>query len=472
MYNPENQYRCTIIRGKAQTELDDLLITYASIVNEITPTDKDTFNELFNNKLSIHFYKIPFDSITEDKRKTIRNHITEISEKLFALSYTDEQGIVYSSESCQKILDDNDQPAFFKNLCYNFQQPNGTQKIQTVEEKISAGIKSRPLHLVLAVLRIAQKQGLEITKSDLAFYLLNSLDALQGWVQPIEIIQTILKDRDALITREFDWGSSRDSQHIREQLNLLTLANLIHIDGQIVRINLIELRLIDTFVDICNVPINIDPDNYDLTETDQRKKFYSDWNRYNGSINIEKPESLTTTVESLGFWNAPVAIGTSIAVKPSQSTSLKEIGDEGEFIVLEFEKNRVSSFNPRLTNKVIHVGGTKGLGYDILSVEADELISDPEFARYIEVKTTKRSTVPDFTSANWYDTINLTKREWIVARQFGHAFNIYRVYITPSGNKIIKISNPHNKSVINEIVVEPVMYRLDFENKAIDLHYK
>jgi hypothetical protein len=472
MYNPENQFRCTIIRGKAQTELDDLLITYASIVNEVTPTDRETFNNLFNDKLSLHFYKMGFDSLTEDKRKTIRNHITEISEKLFALSYVDEQGIVFSSESCQKILEDNDQPAFFKNLCFNFQQPNGTQKIQTVEEKISAGVKSRPLHLVLAVLRIAQKQGIEITKSDLAFYLLNSLDALQGWVRPIEIIQRILEDRTALITREFDWGSSRDSQHIREQLNLLSLANLIHVDGQIVKINLLELKLIDSFVDVCNTPIEIDPDNYNLSEPDQRKKFYSDWNQYNGSINIEKPDFLTTTVESLGFWNSTLPVGKSTPVTSVQSSSLKEIGDEGEFIVLEFEKTRVSSYNPRLTNKVIHVGGTKGLGYDILSVEADELISDPEFARYIEVKTTKRSTVPDFSSPNWYDTINLTKREWIVARQFGPAFNIYRVYLTPSGNKIIKLGNPHNKSLVNEIIVEPVMYRLDFENKAIDLHYK
>jgi hypothetical protein len=325
---------------------------------------------------------------------------------------------------------------------------------------------------VLAVLRIAQKQGLEITKSDLAFYLLNSLDVLQGCVRPIEIIHRILEDRTAHISREFNWGSSRDSQHIREQLNLLSLANLIQVDGQIVKINLFELNLIDTFVDVCNTPIEIDPDNYNLSEPNQRKKFYSDWNQYNGSINIENRDYLTTTVESLGFWNSTLRVGKSTTVTSVQSSLLKEIGDEGEFIVLEFEKTRVSSYNPRLANKVIHVGGTKGLGYDILSVEADELISDPEFARYIEVKTTKRSTVPDFTSLNWYDTINLTKREWIVARQFGPAFNIYRVYLTPSGNKIIKIGNPHSKSLVNEIIVEPVMYRLDFHNRAIDLHYK
>lgn len=46
-----------------------------------------------------------------------------------------------------------------------------------------------------------------------------------------------------------------------------------------------------------------------------------------------------------------------------------ELGNEGENFVLEFEKNLVKSFNPRLVNKVNYLGKTKGLGYDIISAE-------------------------------------------------------------------------------------------------------
>ena len=59
--------------------------------------------------------------------------------------YFEMDGIIYISERTNKFLDDNDQPAFFKNLCLNFQFPNGTQKIQTVEERINDGIKFKPL---------------------------------------------------------------------------------------------------------------------------------------------------------------------------------------------------------------------------------------------------------------------------------------------------------------------------------------
>jgi hypothetical protein len=51
-YNPLNQYRCTIIRGKAKSQVDDLLATYSSILNQITPISNDSFKDSFNQELS------------------------------------------------------------------------------------------------------------------------------------------------------------------------------------------------------------------------------------------------------------------------------------------------------------------------------------------------------------------------------------------------------------------------------------
>ena len=51
MYKHENQYRCTIIRGKSQKEMDDLLPAYAKIIDEICPCVENEFINLFNCKL-------------------------------------------------------------------------------------------------------------------------------------------------------------------------------------------------------------------------------------------------------------------------------------------------------------------------------------------------------------------------------------------------------------------------------------
>jgi hypothetical protein len=122
MFNPDIQYRCTIIRGKAQKELDNLLPAYANIIAEICPCTKEDFDINFNDKLSNIIYNSNFEILNHNNQKTIRNHITEIAGKLFGLYYLNKD-FIYESESNKKLLEDNDQPAFFKNLCLNFQFP-------------------------------------------------------------------------------------------------------------------------------------------------------------------------------------------------------------------------------------------------------------------------------------------------------------------------------------------------------------
>ena len=46
MYTPENQYRCTIIRGKSQTEMEDYLPLYANMVHKFCPCKEDMFKDL------------------------------------------------------------------------------------------------------------------------------------------------------------------------------------------------------------------------------------------------------------------------------------------------------------------------------------------------------------------------------------------------------------------------------------------
>lgn len=462
-FNPDIQYRCTIIRGKAQKELDNLLPAYANIVAEICPCTKDVFDQEFNDRLSEIIYDSTFEKLEENNQKTIRNHITEIAGKLFGLYYFDDQ-YIYESPSNQKLLEDNDQPAFFKNLCLNFQFPNGTQKIQTVEERINDGIKFKPFHFVLSLLSIAQKNGITITKDEIGYYVLNAKQVLQGTISIEDVLGTILKDRASNNIKKLDSGSFH-TQHIREQLNLLTLANLIIIDGNNVILNKAENLIIDEFIKELNTPLKFNIFSYNLNNEDEKKQMYYDWSEYFGKIAVLNPEILSTSIEALQREEIE---------KPKvekKGVDYTILGDEGEDYVFNLEKNRVSVFYPRLTNKVLLLGKQRGLGYDISSIEADENKEEPEFARFIEVKSTKRITEPDLNDNSWTDTVNLTRKEWIAAKQYRSAYNIYRVYFTPNATIVRKINDPFGKNEQGTITVLPTLYRMDFGSESIDKQY-
>lgn len=464
MFNPDIQYRCTIIRGKAQKELDNLLPAYANIIAEICPCTKEDFNKNFNDELSNIIYKANFDLLNKNNQKTIRNHITEIAGKLFGLYYFN-QNFIYESESNKKLLDDNDQPAFFKNLCLNFQFPNGTQFINTIIDRINNQIKFKPFHFNLALISLAQKSEIILTKNEIGYYVLNAKQVLQGLVSPKEVLSQIIKDRASNSIKKLNFSDSNETQHIREQLNLLALANLIFIDGDLVVLNQAETNTINLFITELNEPLKFNIYKYDLNIDEEKRTMYSDWSEYFGKIAVKDYELISTSIEALQRVEVPKVV---ILKKGIDNTIL---GDEGEEFVFTLEKNRVGETHPRLTNKVLLLGNQRGLGYDISSVEANENVEEPEFARFIEVKSTKRITEPDLQDTTWIDTINLTRKEWIAAKQYRTAYNIYRVYFTPNSTIVRKINDPFDKNENGIITVLPTLYRMDFGSQSIDKQY-
>lgn len=463
MFNPDIQYRCTIIRGKAQKELDNLLPAYANIIAEICPCTKEDFDKNFNDELSNIIYKANFNLLDENNQKTIRNHITEIAGKLFGLYYFN-QSFIYESESNKKLLEDNDQPAFFKNLCLNFQFPNGTQKIQTIVERINDNIKFKPFHFLLALISLAKKSNVFLTKDEITYYVLNAKQVLQGKISIEEVLTEILKDRKNNTSKKLE-VTSFNTQHIREQLNLLALANLIFIDGDLVVLNQAETNTINLFLSELNEPLKFVIYKYDLSIDEEKKAMYSEWSEYFGKIAVKDYELISTSIEALQ------RVEVEKVVVPKKGTDHTILGDEGEEYVFTLEKIRVTATHPRLTNKVLLLGKQRGLGYDISSVEANENIEEPEFARFIEVKATKRITEPDLQDTTWIDTINLTRKEWIAAKQYRTAYNIYRVYFTPNATIVRKINDPFDKNENEIITVLPTLYRMDFGSQSIDKQY-
>lgn len=127
----------------------------------------------------------------------------------------------------------------------------------------------------------------------------------------------------------------------------------------------------------------------------------------------------------------------------------KKLGDRGEKVVLDFERERLK--NSIYKDQVERVSLiSDSLGYDIKSFEEDGQ------KRYIEVKAT-RSKVGD---ANFFLTIN----ELITSKEKENYY-IYLVYeILSDSPKIWIIDNPFNPENIN-INIEPINFKVSIKVK-------
>lgn len=454
MYNHANQYRCTIIRGKSKKEMDDLLPAYAKIVEDICPCEQSDFTELFNAAL--------LNYIPGATKKTLDNHRTEIVGKLFGMYFLADDGFVYPSERTMKFLEDNDQPAFFKDVCFKMQFPNGMDKPATIIERKNNQINIRQYSYLLKVLLFAKNAGVVLNKNDIGYYILNSLDVLQRKANPLEVIEQITKDKKEGVIRKVhtpDKASSYDMQHINEQINYLELANLIIVNSDSeVFLNMNESDAIEYFAEFWDEKPIFDAYAYNLDTAENRKQIGLDWDNYYAKLS-DNSEIFTTTATSLGIPEEKRPV--------KGRTDLTELGDEGELYVYEYEKQRVKAFDIRLAGKVLHLGKTKGLGYDIQSVIA-EAGDDAEFVKYIEVKSTKRVTEPDISDPTWVDTLNITRNEWVAAQQHKDFYSIFRVYFVRGNVIMYVIRNLNQKAQDGHIKVVPLNYRVDFSNSAVD----
>ncbi len=445
--------------------MEDLLPFYAQAVHNFCPCKKEEFDNYCNAQLSQFFYdNKEYDSLPDANKKTIRNHITEIMGKLLGLYYTTTDGFVYESESCAFIFSTNDFPAFFKNICINFQFPNFADSINTLKERINQNIEIRPLCYVVSFLDYArkQKENKAITKQEIGYYILNNLDVLRGNITVKEVYDRIMSDRNKKIKRE-KLSGSHDWQHIKEQMNLLELSNVVETDNEFIWLNDDENQAIKLFINK-NKEELFDIYKYNLESIVERKQAHSDWEKYFGVLNSEiklLETQFESTKDYADLQKEHGAVGLS-------ST---ELGDKGEAFVYKMECERVRNYKERLVNKVLLLGKTKGLGYDISSIEANEDSTNPEFARYIEVKSTTRVSEPSF-NAEWKDSINLTSKEWIAAQQYKEFYNVYRVYFTKNKTIVIRINNPYQKAKDGEIEVYPVIFQMDFSAKSIQKPYE
>lgn len=437
------------------------------MVSQSCPCGKEEFKSSCQKILSnALFGTSKFDTLTEGKRKTINNHITEIAGALLGLYYPSvENGnvIIRKSETCAFLQEYQDYPAFFRGLCLNFQFPNGAKKPQSCEEDLNNRIKFKPYCFIVKLLLYAQRHPKPILLSmqEIGFYALSNLEVLQGKVSCEDVYDAIVSDRTNGIRRTALHGSN-EWQHIKELFNWLSLTNMTVADKTHIWLNPKETEAIHMFAQN-DKSFGFDAYSYEFDSEEGRKRFYNDWRRFYSSL----PKELGATKS--GEATLSNSTSASIATKPAIKSST-ELGDEGEALVYRLEVERVKAFKPRLANKVLLLGKTRGLGYDVLSIEADEMPQDPEMNRFIEVKSTRRTTEPNL-DLTWIDSVNLTAKEWLAARQHGKFYNIYRVYFTKSKVIVVRVNNPYQLAQENRVEVYPTNYQMDFSGTVIEKRY-
>lgn len=450
--------------------MEDLLPYYAKMVAKFCPCEESAFQTSCCKALAkTLFHTEAYEELSDSNKKTVRNHLTEIAGTLLGLYYPVQEGnvvYIYKSESCQHLLDNNDYPTFFKNLCLNFQFPNGEKKSNYVKIEMEKGIHIKPFCYVVDLLYYAEQQSPKVLleKQEIGYYVLNNLDVLQGSV-PVDVVYArIIADRKSGKKRDRLSGSNQ-WQHIKEQFNLLELARIVEMDQKYIWLNPSEAKSIALFLKLKKDFI-FDAYSYSLDTLEGRNAYAADWRRLNGRFHQELDNHDSVTEDKL------VIVGKEGQIAKGGTTKTTvDIGDEGEALVFRLEQERVRSYKERLFNKVLMLGKTKGLGYDIASVEAGEYPKNPEMGRFIEVKTTVRTTEPNFSNPAWLDSLNLTAKEWVAAEQHGDFYNIYRVYITKKKKIVVRINNPFKLAEEGYIDVYPTIYQMSFNSSVIEKRY-
>lgn len=447
---PPIEFRVNFIRGRAQGILDSMLPLFASSLDSVCPTT----SKGLTNELIVPLARF-FPQATE---KTLKNYATEIIGKLFGMVVHDDSGGCRISELTRKLLEDSDQPAFFKVLASRIQFPNPMNRMRSdFENDVHSGLHVRPLVLVLEVLR---ELGGKASYLELRTFVLANKNAYTNASTAIELAELIRECRASSTKLPDPSQPNRpwNHQHIKEMLGFLKLANLIVEDTfEIYSLNDSEISSLSW---IFSTPSS-DGMFRDLNPAEEYSEYQAEWSDWYGSIPANVTEStFDTTLQGLDISEDELApnMGARTAV------NTQELGKQGEMLVFAWQFDLVSHSRPMDIRHVKDRSAERGIGFDIQSVWMDATKAG-QF-RYIEVKTTKRSTRPELQPGQ-LDLVTLTSNEYRAARTHGDNFTLCRVYLFPGGFEVHTIDNPIQSGEMGDLIIEPASWSVYLTDKVI-----
>jgi hypothetical protein len=456
-YDPSRQRRVSFIRSRGKEQLDALLLPIAQLVQEITPCSLERFNSEFDKRSR----EILGSNLDE---KTIANFRTEIVRSLFGLVvFTATEA--RASERLERLLDSFDQTAFFKEIAFRFQFPFGGASKKNWDE--NQDLSLRPGPFIIQLLLLAQSEKSILSRDEIYYYVLNSADVQQGKAKPNEVLEAIV---EAWSSKKAPLGypiadGSFNRQHLKEFLDFLELGMLIVIQDDRVWLRSSEVSAIDRFrtVDACKVEFL---DSGYATHDELRCA----WDLFYTSIDAEFAVSGGVEHAATDSVQLPTSTVPS-AERHQPRVPNVEIGRQGEMIVMDFERRRLSLRDRALLVKLVDRTAERHIGYDIQSARADleDASHDYDELIYIEVKTTRRLT--RVTTVE-HDVFNMTRNEWNKAKESRSSYYLYRVYLTAEGTQIARLCDPFGKVGIG-LRALPTNFEIQLdrpENEIIDLN--
>lgn len=441
-------------RSRFTRTLEDTLLILANKIANLGMVEKSEFNLLIDKAIR---ETVP-GSLSE---KAISNRRSEMISLFGLVKYED--NFVLPGKRLSTLMQSEDIPRFFKSFCNRFQFPGGFLKPDKISDMVLAGVKFKPAQYILKMLKIAQsKHGdFALSAAEVTHFIFYDKRVTVQGDTPDKALERIIEAR----RNEEQLDKTGDLiRYARDFLNYMVEANLLAELKGMYAINDKEADAIKVIV--------ADKNFFDGYSKVIKSDGTWDKEEYK-KVDAEWMEWFADGPEDVIFQTSAQALIKDDSNYPDQwkkikeilerkdpvlrGNALKEIGDEGEKIVYEYEKEEVRRTRKDLVQLVRLVSSTAALGYDIISVNPE----DGRKKKYIEVKTTKKNYV---SNINIPFTISIN--EWSVAKQLGDDYYIYRVIITKEGLTIFSVQNPFKQAEEGNLLVEPIAYKVVYSEKS------
>ena len=452
--NIEN-YRIHHIRPRFKNDIESVLAFMANEISNIGRESGIEFKKQMNN--AIRFY--PGNASL--KEKTINNWRTEIS-ALFGLILEYDNHIEPSKRNLA-LSSSGNLIEFFRNFLFYFQYPGGHLKPKEAMEMVRAGIKFKPAAYILKLLvyGTTQLEGKRfgLSKAEATHLIFNNLKVTRDQAPCEDIYDLVMKNR----TEGFEYDQTGDVvRYAGDILDYLVLADLADckIDNKYYP-KMQNLHLIDEYLSdegyfdgydelYSKKEINIDDIkaqqlNWQMysTQSNERLKYtIAPVGKLKSKEKSKEPTSSKRDIE-----RASVAITEDIKARLEQvmntSSTTLDIGNLGEAISIEHEKNRIKlAGGEDQIHKIQKIPEQYSMGFDIKSLSG----IDGDFSQiFIEVKsTTSRNKLTAFS-------FNLTTNEFSSAKTHRGLYFIYRIFLTEEDISLFVINDPVSRAFREEI---------------------
>ncbi len=420
-------YRLHHVRPRFKNDVENVLIYIADELSRIGKKPTEEFVKDINYAIT----QFPGNSHKSDK--TINNWRTEIS-SLFGLIVTEKENSSPSLRA-KELSENNDLVEFFKKFLFTFQYPGAHIKAHETLCDIQHGVKFKPAQYLIRLLKRGEDISGErafVTKGEFCHCVFNDLRCTSNMENFDSVWNRILENRENKVNYNLSGDVIRYAGDIIDYMEIANL--LISYDNYHYYLNPLE--------------------NETLLLFENSKEFFNGYNFFNPTLEdvklnknswikyVNRPMKETDfSTNILSFiskdeeeYEKILLDSTKLLRERLDNIELlrtKDIGDIGEGIICEHEKQRIIiEGRSDLIHLIKRIPTQFAIGYDIQSIESDEK------KRYIEVKTTISSKPIEFNK------IHLTSNEWRTADSVKDRYFIYRLMISKSDRKLFIMQDP------------------------------